>query len=128
MPARRRVSSCRQVVDFHFRISAFPQIRLVLADRLPDELLDLGARDSAPPWFGETAIGLSVELDKIELFGELPLICVRVVYPAVGVVLHDDGWRLRFLEKLPYQRCQHLDTVGYRGAGILVNLGEDSDR
>ena len=92
---------------------------------MPNEILDLGAGDSAPPWFLEAPAWLPVELDDVEALGKLPAICVGVVHAPVWVVLDDDRGNIRLLQKLPCESCQHLDSIRDRRSQILFQFGEN---
>lgn len=61
-------------------------------ENLSDQLFGSSTSYAPPPGLYEAAIGLSVELEEIELFGELPASGMYVVHSAVWVVLDDDRW------------------------------------
>ena len=101
--------------------------KLHFRERLPYQLLGSDASYAPPPRFEETAVWLSVELDDVEALRKLPPVRVGVVHSPVGVVL-DHNWRCgRFLQELPGQSCQHLDSIRHRRSGILVKFGENGD-
>lgn len=94
---------------------------------LPDELLDREAASAPPLRFLEAAIGFSAELHEVEVLWELPPISVGVMYSPVRVVLDDDRGRIRFLQILPDERCQYLDSIRDRSTCWAFDLCEDSD-